>query len=519
MSNFKNQHKMKKTTILFAAIALLLSSCNDFLDLNPKDKPSSGTFWKTADDYKLALTACYGTLQGYEYSYGLPNWDNLTDNGFGQHNYSGTNGMAQGNIDPSSGGYVSDIYSGALKNIARTNIFLKNLSEFKGIDDAAKKRSEAEARMIRAFFYSYLYRCYGDVPVVSEPLTLENQFQEKKPAADVYKFMMDDIDFAIANLPSGTYGENKGRWTKDAAKAYKARMILYTAYDKSGVAVAAKMSEAKNLLSEIKGYSLAPDFSDNFLNDKQEACPEIMMSVKFLAPNNSTQADMWYGDWVVVSPLANLISEFEMKDGSAGKAVPYTGKGVIDLTLFSNASLAERDSRLAKTVFIDEYIINGVTYTPSNKRPLGTGLSKFFDPKAQLPYDYPTKSHQDWVVMRYADVLLMLAEAENELSGASALAYKCINDIRVRSGMPELPAGLSKDDMRKRIRHERRVELAFEGERYFDLKRWRIAKEVLNNVQDGLLTYKFEDKHYLWPLPQSEIDKNNGVLIQNSDYK
>lgn len=120
--------------------------------------------------------------------------------------------------------------------------------------------------------------------------------------------------------------------------------------------------------------------------------------------------------------------------------------------------------------------------------------------------------------MRYADVLLMLAEVENEL-GNSSTAENYVNQVRSRSSMPNLPSGLSKDEMRSRIRHERRIELAFEGSHYFDLKRWKVAKEVLNRVQDGMLSYKFEDKHYLCPLPQSEVERNKGVLVQNPNYR
>ena len=121
--------------------------------------------------------------------------------------------------------------------------------------------------------------------------------------------------------------------------------------------------------------------------------------------------------------------------------------------------------------------------------------------------------------MRYADVLLMLAEADNEVNGPTATVYNSVNRVRTRAGMPNLPSGLSKEAMRERIRHERRVELAFEGHRFFDLKRWKTAKSVLNAVSDSPVVYNFEDRHYLWPLPQSEIDKNQGALIQNPNYK
>ena len=511
---------MKKIFIYAAALSLLTACDKDFLNLNPNDRPSSGTFWKTDNDYVMALTACYGTMQHPHFAQGLPTWDNLTDNAYGQHNegqYGLTIGLSQGNIDASSGGFVTNVYSHSLKSVARANIFLKNLESFSGIDAATKKKNQAEARMIRAFFYSYLYRCYGEVPIVKEVLDLDTQYKAKSPAAEVYNFIMEDLDFAIANLPSGLYSVEKGRWTRDAAKAFKARLIMYTAYDDSGNAIPAKMQEAKTLLSSISGYSLAADFSDNFSDLKQEASTEIMMSVKYLAPNNYTHVDLWYGGWLVVSPLANFVNEFENADGTTAAPVTVT-KGMVDINTFTNASLATRDPRMAKTIFVDKYLHRGSYLTPSNARPTGIGLAKFLSPNLEAPYEYSTQSQQDWVLMRYADVLLMLAEAENEISGATPQVYAYVNQVRTRAGMPALPVGLSKDDMRARIRHERRVELAFEGERYFDLKRWKIAPQVINNVTDGIVARKFEPKHYLWPLPQSEIDKNKGVLIQNPNY-
>lgn len=513
---------MKKIIYILIG-ALSLTACSD-LDLNPNDRPSSGTFWQTPQDFDLALTASYGSLQRSGYSTALPCWDNLTDNAYGQHaegQYGMTTNMVQGTIDATSTGFVYNTYLEALAGVARVNIFLNKLKEFTGFDENTKKRYEAEGRMIRAFYYSFLYRGYGEVPIVSEPLTLETQYQAKKTAEDVYQFMMGDIDFAIANLSDITYKEAKGKWTKNAAKAYKARMILYTAYNDAGQMIQAKMNEAKTLLSEIAGYSLANDFRDNFNDPAQETSPEIMMSVKFLAPNASSSADMWYADWLVVSPLINLIEEFEMLDGSPGLAVPKKGtsKFTVNSEIFTNASLANRDSRLAKTVFIDKYVINGVEYTPGNARPTGVGLSKFLSHNQIAPFGYSTLSQQDWVIMRYADVLLMLAEVENELNGPTALVYTSVDAVRKRAGMPKLSQNLSKEAMRQKIRHERRVELAFEGEHYFDLKRWKTAKTVLNAVQDAPIVYKFEDKHYLWPLPQSEIDKNQGILTQNPNYK
>ena len=158
------------------------------------------------------------------------------------------------------------------------------------------------------------------------------------------------------------------------------------------------------------------------------------MSIKFLAPNTSSSADMWYADWLVVSPLINFLETFEMRDGTPGQPIPKKAgsKFLIDLEAFSNTSLADRDPRLAKTVFIEKYIINGSEYTGGNAKPTGAGLYKFLSPNLPPPFGYNTKSQQDWVIMRYADVLLMLAEAENELNGPTELVYKSINTIRKR---------------------------------------------------------------------------------------
>src|SRR5690606_13684434 len=147
----------------------------------------------------------------------------------------------------------------------------------------------------------------------------------------------------------------------------------------------------------------------------------------------------------------------------------------------------------------------------------GYGLKKFLTP-GLIPYGYSTQSQQDWVMLRYAEVLLSFAEAENELSGPTQEVLDALNAIRLRAKLDPLAAGLTKEAMRAAICKERRLELAFEGLRYFDLKRWRIAEEVLNNVKDGILTYRFEERFYHWPLPQTEIDKSEGVLEQNPNY-
>jgi len=137
----------------------------------------------------------------------------------------------------------------------------------------------------------------------------------------------------------------------------------------------------------------------------------------------------------------------------------------------------------------------------------------------ELPIDYSTISDQDIIIIRYADVLLMYAEAKNEASGPDASVYAAINAVRDRVNMPPVPNGLTKDQMRERIRHERRVELALEGSRYVDIKRWRIAEDIIPQIVDpGGAKRKFDPgKHYLLPFPQNEMDTNPN-LEQNPGY-
>lgn len=491
-----NENKMKKHRLIAAILLsmLTLSGCNkDFLDRQPLDKFSSAEFWKTKKDFDIALTAIYGHLQRNIFSIETPNWDNLTDNAYGQHSYNGTQSIVTGVISPSTGGYISDVYGQCYAGIARVNIFLKQLETFQGSDigESDKKNFAAQAKFMRAYYYFLLYACYGDVPLIKDPLTLENQIQPKTLSNDILTFVLLDLDTSIPDLPSVLYDKNNGRLVRASAQALKLRVLMYAAYGDNGVPNLNMLADARVLAQEIMntGYRLAPQFESVFRDATQEGNPEILFSIKFLAPNNSTQMDMLYGDWLVVSPLKSLFNAFE-----------------------------EGDKRRDLSIFENEVNFGGNIYKPSNNKPTGYGVKKFLTPDL-MPYGYSTPSQQDWVMLRYAEVLLNFAEAENELSGVTEEVKNTINSIRQRAGLKEISTtNLTKEKMREIIRKERRLELAFEGIRYFDLKRWHIAGDVLNNVKDGILTYKFEDRFYHWPLPQSEIDKSGNILVQNKDY-
>lgn len=524
---------MKKLKILFiGALILLSSSCSDFLDLDPTTQPSDNTFWKTENDFDMALAGIYGDLrsnENFNALFGL--WDALTDNMYAGHNEGATGDICRGNVEADMGGYVSSIFSGAYSSLARINNFIEHAEENTSLSADVKKKMIGEGKFFRAFHNTYLYLCYGDVPVVNSTLTLEEQYLPKQPAEEVYKNIIADFDEAIASLPDVMYSANNGHVTKGAAKAFKAKVMLQHAYTK-GVANKSEMSNIVTLLESIKGYSLQPVYSDLFEDSKQEASPEIMFSVKNLAPNSCSGLDMYMTNWMMYCPFRNLVDEYEMKgegawkDSEAAKIVNediINGSDVVAAEKERAKLFENRDSRLSASIFHSMRPFKEIRYAAGETDFTGFGCYKYLQRNQTLAAGDLLDgevSPQDMIHMRYGYVLLMIAEAENEANGPTAKVYEAINAIRTRAGQDVLPTGLSQNEMRIKIRHEWRVETAFEGLHYFEMKRWHTLGDIMNIKDPKFVDFKakFEERFYLWPIPQSEIDKSNGILIQNSDY-
>ena len=233
----------------------------------------------------------------------------------------------------------------------------------------------------------------------------------------------------------------------------------------------------------------------------------------------------------------HLVDEFECTDGLKWGESPLTVE--VDESLLSTNAIAEenynereklfqnRDPRLRETVthsgyatFPDEGFEENGRIKMTDQQQTGFGMMKLLQPTTEMP-SYSTISDADVIILRYAEVLLMIAEAENEANGPTQKVYDAVNAVRARSEMPPLPEGLTQDEMRERIRHENRVEFAFEGQRYFQLKRWKLMEELVNGAVDPALPVYikvFKPAFYYWPIPQSEIDKAGGILEQDPNY-
>lgn len=546
---------MKKVINIILASALLVgstTSCSDFLQKDPPSSPSQSIFWQKKSDFDSALAGSFSMM--YEWpgvmSQIVACFDNLTDNSICQHNegtYGSSQTIALGDLDPNTGGYVSYMYDHCYRGIARIHLVMENLETYQGADmsDADKSFIMAQCKALRAYYYSWLYQCYREVPLVTSSLTTENMYQPKAARTEIYAQIMKDFDEAIAALPDKPYSDSQmsGYFTPGAMKAFKARLMLAEAYDDNGNADASKMGEIVALLEGIQGYDLADRMRDNFISAQQLASPEIMFSVRYLAPNITHSMDLYYGAWTTCGVTRDLVNAFECTDGlkwGESTLTATVNESLLATGALSDANNAEReklfsdangvhirDRRLYETVChsgLADFSIDGQEGDPvtiTNQMQTGFGMMKLLQPTTEMP-SYSTVSDADVVILRYAEVLMMIAEAENEVNGPTQKVYNAVNRIRVRSGQPELPTGLTKEQMRERIRNEWRVEFVFEGHRYFQLKRWKLMEKLVNGAVDPALpTYikVFKPAFYYFPLPQTEIDKAGGVLVQDPNYK
>ncbi|MEI6949305.1 RagB/SusD family nutrient uptake outer membrane protein [Paraflavisolibacter sp. H34] len=506
--------KHKLITGVSAFMLLAAASCKkDFLDRNPLTSVSTQVFWASETDVKSALAGVYSRLQqnflGYERVY----LDGLTDNAILEPNgnQANLNTMSIGTISATLSGAIPNMYATPYRAISSCNFFLDNVDK---APVAADKLTgyKAQVRFIRALSYFDLVQTFGGVVVYkSFPKTLEESRIAKSSKEEVYAFIEEDLDYAIANLPDTKYSGNA---VKASAQALKARVLL----------TEQKWSEALALLDALlknngNKFALSNNFSELFRTAGQAKAAvnaEILFSTQYLAPSSlqrtSPQAagmNIELGWWAMMQPLADLANDYEMTDGKPASESP----------LYSAANpYANRDPRLDLTMRLPGEVwknpATGVDYTGSYNTNTGFLMEKYVD-LSQAPFSNTTANatDQDYIHLRWADVLLMYAEAKNEVSGPDASVYDAIDQVRQRPGinMPKVDQARynTKEKLRDYIRHERRVEFALEGQRYNDLKRWRIAHIKLPTITTPAnKKLVFTEKDYVLPFPQSELDAN-----------
>lgn len=487
--------------------AIILHSCEGFLEKNPLDQMSNETFWTSEDEVEMALVGCYSRLNDEPFfGYKRVDLDALTDNV--QHKYNDdANGyilnISRGEIETTTGGIISDIWSSAYEGIATCNNFMDNIDKAP-LSENLKDKYKGEVQFLRAFFYFELIHYFGDVVLYK---TTPNSIKEAKiaqsPKEEILGFIHSDLDFAINSLPDEAYSD--GHTVKGSAMGLKARILLYEEKWDEVVAIT-------NTIIQSGIFELASNYENIFINP-QDNNNEIMFSTRYLNPDTYSDMDIELLLWGTLQPRQELVDAYECTDGK-----PITESPLYDPENPYN----NRDPRLGMSIMVPGEVWTNPDGTEHIPDPSQTGFfqKKYVD-KSLLPFSTTTRSDQDFVHLRYADILLMYAEAKNEVSGPDESIYNAINSIRARPGvdMPAIAEGLSKDGLRQVIRKERRIELALEGLRYYDLKRWKIAHVVMPQVNDvGGKTIVFQNpKHYLWPYQQTELDVNPN-LTPNPNY-
>jgi hypothetical protein len=477
---------MKIYKSVFVLMAAMFAGCSDFLELSPKDAANVSNFYRNASDMQAAVNAAYGMLTSAgEYGYAYYNVSEVrSDNTM---NWEGGGNLPDAELDQfkmaSTNEIIRLMWIDTYRGILACNTVLDHIEGAK-MDQALRERFIGEAKLLRALKYFNLVRTFGDVPLVlSETKSVaEGYNQSRVPRAEVYTQIITDLTDAGQKLPVSYAGSDVGRATKGAAKALLGKVYLTTGDFAKAAAVLKEVIAAGT-------YKLLDDY-----------------------------AALW--------PVANAnnqesIFEVQFKKGGTGTGSSFynnfaprnSGTSVVKIGFAGGRNIPTAD-------MVSAY------ETGDARKPASLALGYTDQAGVFVPDPYTLKyqdtpfaegdADNNWVVLRYADVLLMYAEAMNETNnGPSADAYDAINSVRKRAKLKALPTGLSKQAFANAIEHERQVELAFEGHRWFDLVRTGRAVAVMNQHFKAPLVADF---NMVFPIPQTQIDVNPQGIKQNPGY-
>jgi len=547
---------LNKLFIIILLVTAVAPGCKK-LDIAPTDRFTDLTFWKIDANVYNALYNNYSIMYNNNLYF---TEEALSDNAF--TSAGDVTIISSGNGTPLTGKFAGD-WSYYYSCIKSCNEFLDGIKQNTTLPAATVARLTAETRFIRAFEHFNLEKWYGDVPLINYNITQDqSKTVSRTPKADVINFVLSELDAIIPALPSkdNTPASENGRITKGAALALEARVLLYQGNRMQDVVTVCE--KLMNDQGTNGTYSLNPSYTALFSDpNTNKVNNESIFSLQYV-PTKRTWQDFW--DFAPVSvggrvnamaPTQELVNDYVMLNG---KAITDAGSGY-DV----NNPYANRDPRLTASIVYDGYQwdaeggANGTSKTiyikpgsdpsdsPANPNgpdeyvggrqsssPTGYYWRKYFDPSAQAEYISGLNLH----LIRYAEVLLDYAEAKNSLGQMNATIWdETIGALRKRAGFTD-PGALSypaSGDMTSIIRAERRVELALEGLRTDDIRRWKIAETVMNgyahgaqfsgdpSTDNGFIRAQKRTfnpaRDYLWPLPSNDVslDKN---LTQNPGY-
>ena len=553
---------MKKyKNLLLALFVALASGCSDMLDIKPTSFISDEAIWEdkvlidkfVANTYGSILCGFNRCTAGFGQNWSMSwagNMDSATDDFASVSDSPIYTQLNKDAITAQSCPFVCEIWIQEYLVIRKCNTIIERVA---GVDDKVltakeKLRIDAEARFLRAFCYFDLGRTFGKAPLILKAQNLEEDLLVAPSSfAEIVEFVKDECDLYADNLPLTYPEEEAGHATKGAFLALKSRALLYLASPLNSEDDARKWDDAAvaaQAVMDLHVYELykvgeTPYRSMEF--DKTAANKEVIFERRFSFPEAPHNIHMMWsldaedaGSWNGLYPTQNLVDAYETIDG---KLIDDPTNTMYD----AQDPYSNRDARFYQSIIYngstwETYLMSMVTNTvdPSKngsckprlgKARCGYGPKKFIeelDPSTNIYGGYAQSNN--WPYFRYAEVLLNYAEAKNEsLSVPDESVYNAVNEVRARSNQPNLPTGLSKEEMRKRIKNERRVELLLEEHRFYDLRRWKdgnvLAEPIMGmNIYNNNITLKYEiskvedrvftGEHYYLPIPLSEQEKN-----------
>lgn len=531
------------TGVACLALALFSSSCNE-LDLAPTNKFTDQNYWTSPEKASAVVSMAYSQMFGANYFFAN---ERLSDNLYEGRGNTNEKLITSGQADAATGRFA-DEWKNCFEGIKTCHTFLDNVDLVPNMDETLKNRMKAEIRFIRASLFFRLTCHYGDVPLFDYNIPLEEANSiSRSPKADVVNFVRKELNEIAPLLPTKEeYAEaDNGRITRAAAMMLLARTYLY----ENDYANVAPICE-KIMNGDYGHYELFPSYEGLFLPEN-EYNDEVILDMGYVLTLRT------WGEFYDAIPLSvggrvngfaptqELVDDYVMKNG---KGIKEAGSGYNEEDPYTN-----RDPRFAATIVYHGYqwkkgdgtvstiyikpgssadagAPNLDEYAGPGSNATGTGyyLRKYFDPTAPAG----VAAGLNLILMRYADVLLMYAEAKYELGQMTETIWnQTIKPIRQRAGFTDTSAlAYPTTDMQNVIRRERRCELAIEGLRLFDIRRWKTIETVMNCRPHGakyaenntqyiqLDERKFnKERDYLFAIPQSQRDINKN-LTQNPGY-
>ncbi len=523
-----------KLKIFFAIIiaSALFSCTKGFLDVVPNDQLSGPTFWKTEADANMALAGAY---RNWEVGMNIVLGDAMTDNDYSHMRVTGYQQVGNGTVSPQNVLVGTGARAFTYTQIRKYNDFLENVSAMSALDENKKQVMMAEVRFLRAYDYFLKAMFFGDMPLITTTIP-STELPSRTPVAEIHSFILTELDEISKILPVQNVVESKGHITAGAALALKARLELYLGKFEDAMA-------SSKAVIDMGVYELYPNYEELFYRQNSGSNKESIAEIQHIMNDYATsipwqRLPSWKGGYAESGVSKSLVDEYETKNG-----LPISQ----DPTYDPNNPFANRDPRLDMTVahagsmWFGRYYtaldpqINGVSnpdYYLNDGSKAGQMGKKYLDPFIE------NAERQNFdgniMVIRFAEVYLTYAEAAVELGVNLDEALGYINLIRKRAGQVD-----ASTLTRELVRRERRVELALEGLRYFDIKRWDLGPTVMQgpyygsrlgsvNPNTGEVTWQsdyilvenrtfYPERKYLLPIPQSELDVNPN-MTQNPGY-